>query len=75
MTQYNLTLSPSELETIHSLINHTIDKLEPLVQEVDDILDEPISTDQYNLYLSTLATITKDMANMRSILVQLESVQ
>ncbi len=73
MTQYNLTFSPSELETIQTLMVITIDRLESMSLETNEVLDSPLlSIEQYNMYLGCLANITKDMANMRGILSRIE---
>ncbi len=72
MTQYNLTLSPSELETIETLMAHTIERLDSMITDTNEVLDGPLTDKEYSLYVRCLANMTRDTANMRSILSRVE---
>lgn len=76
MTQYNFTFSPSELETVQTLMHVTIKKLEVMASEVNEVLDDPLLPfEQYDMYSGCLVNIARDTGNMRSILSRIESMQ
>ena len=76
MTSHTLTLSASELETVQTLMQVTIKKLETMATEVNEVLDDPlVSVEQYDMYAGCLANMAKDSENMRSILSRIESKQ
>lgn len=76
MSNHTLTLSPSELETIQTLMHATLSKLEGMATEVNETLDDPlVSVEQYDMYAGCLVNITRDSENMRSILSRIESKQ
>lgn len=74
MNKYHIELSACELHSLKVSTNMTIKKLERLCDDIESMLDEDIEPKQYSLYLASLATVTKDRANMRSILCQIEAI-
>ncbi len=74
MNKYHLELSACELDTLKATMIITIRNLDKLSGELESMLDEDLEFKQYSLYLSSLASVTKDRANMRSILSQIEAI-
>lgn len=76
MTSHTLTLSASELETVQTLMEVTIKKLEVMTAEVNEVLDDQlIPVEQYDMYAGCLVNMARDSDNMRSILSRIESKQ
>ena len=68
MDTYHLNLSWSELDSLKAAVNRAIDELEKCHDMLNAKLDEPIEPVVYAQYLEYLANVSRDKANMRSIL-------
>lgn len=75
MDTYHLNLSFTEFDTLKATMVISIRNLEKIQTEIQDVLDHPLSPEQYNLYLGSQTNITRDLKNMRSILEQIETIQ
>ena len=75
MDMYNLNLSFTEFDTLKATMIISIRDLEKIQISLQDVLDHPLPPEQYNLYLSSQTSITRDLKNMRSILEQIEAIQ
>lgn len=72
MNSYRIDLSWSELDTLKAAINSTINDLEKCHDMINSKLDEPLTPELYTQYLEYLANISRDKANMRSVLCKVE---
>ena len=70
MDNYHLNLSWSELDSLKASLNRSIDELEKCNDMLNASLDEPLPPPQYAKTLEYLANISRDKANMRSILLK-----
>ena len=68
MDTYHLNLSWSELDSLKAAVNRAIDELERCHDMLNAKLDEPIEPIVYAQYLEYLANVSRDKANMQSIL-------
>lgn len=68
MDNYRLNLSWSELDSLKAAMNITISDLEKCHDMLNASLDEPLPPPQYAKTLEYLANISRDKANMLSIL-------
>lgn len=72
MDSYHLNLSWSELDSLKAALNSAISDLEKCHDMIDSGLDEPLTPELYAQYLEYLANVSRDKANMRSILCKAE---
>ena len=72
MDTYHLELSWSELDSLKASLTRSIDELEKCNDMLNSKLDEPLPFEQYAQYLEYLANVSRDKANMRSILCKVE---
>jgi len=72
MDTYRLDLSWSELDSLKAAVTSAIGDLEKCNNMLDKKLDEPLTPEQYVQYLEYLANVSRDRANMRSILCKVE---
>lgn len=72
MDTYHLELSWSELDSLKASLIRSIDELEKCNDMLNSKLDEPLPFEQYAQYLEYLANVSRDKANMRSILYKVE---
>lgn len=70
MDTYRIDLSWSELDTLKAAINVSITNLEKCHDMLNSKLDEPLSPELYAQHLGYLANVSRDKANMRSILLK-----
>lgn len=70
MDTYRIDLSWSELDTLKAAINVAITDLEKCHDMLNSKLDEPLSPELYAQHLEYLANVSRDKANMRSILLK-----
>lgn len=70
MDTYHLELSWSELDSLKASLTRSIDELEKCNDMLNSKLDEPLPFEQYAQYLEYLANVSRDKANMRSILLK-----
>lgn len=70
MDTYHLNLSWSELDSLKAAVNRAIDELEKCDVMLNASLDEPLPPPQYAKTLEYLANISRDKANMQSILLK-----
>jgi hypothetical protein len=75
MDTYHLNLSFTEFDTLKATMIISIRNLEKIQTGLQDLLDHPLPPEQYNLYLGSQTSITRDLKNMRSILEQIEAIQ
>lgn len=75
MDTYRLNLSFTEFDTLKATMIISIRDLEKIQTKLQDVLDYPLPPEQYNLYLGSQTSITRDLKNMRSILEQIEAIQ
>lgn len=75
MDTYKLNLSFTEFDTLKATMVISIRNLEKIQDQLQDVLDNPLPPEQYNLYISSQISITRDLANMRSILAQADAIQ
>lgn len=74
MDTYRLDLSFSELDSLKAAMNTTIKDLDKCHDMLNAKLDKPLEPELYAEYLGYLANVSRDKANMRSILSQAESI-
>lgn len=72
MDTYRLNLSWSELDSLKAAANRAIDELDKCHDMLNAKLDEPLEPIVYAQYLEFLANVSRDKANMRSILSKAE---
>lgn len=72
MDTYSLNLSWSELDTLKAAANRAIDELDKCDHMLHAKLDEPLEPIAYAQYLEYLANVSRDKANIRSILCKAE---
>jgi hypothetical protein len=72
MDTYRLNLSWSELDSLKAAANRAIDELDKCHDMLNAKLDEPLEPVVYAQYLEFLANVSRDKANMRSILSKAE---
>ena len=70
MDNYRLNLTWSEVDSLKAAMNRTIEDLEKCNDMLNASLDEPLPPPQYAKTLEYLANISRDKANMRSILLK-----
>lgn len=70
MDTYRIDFSWSELDTLKAAINVAITDLEKCHDMLNSKLDEPLSPELYAQHLGYLANVSRDKANMRSILLK-----
>jgi hypothetical protein len=75
MDTYTLNLSFTEFDTLKATMVISIKNLEKIQNQLQEVLDNPLPPEQYNLYIGSQNNITRDLANMRSILAQVEAIQ
>lgn len=68
MDTYHLNLSWSELDSLKAAVTFAINDLEKCHDMLNAELDNPLSPELYAQYLEYLANVSRDKANMRSIL-------
>lgn len=68
MDTYRLDLSWSELDTLKAAMDKAIADLEKCHDMLNSKLDTPLTPELYAEYLGYLANVSRDKANMRSIL-------
>ena len=68
MDTYHLKLSWSELDSLKAAMVKTIDDLEKCHDMLNAKLDSPLTPELYAQYLEYLSNVSRDKANMRSIL-------
>jgi hypothetical protein len=74
MDTYHLNLSFTEFDTLKATLIISIKNLEKIQITLQEVLDQPLAPEQYNLYLGSQTNITRDLKNMQSILYQAESI-
>lgn len=72
MDNYRLNLTWSEVDSLKAAVNRAIDELEKCNDMLNSKLDEPLEPIAYAQYLEYLANVSRDKANMRSILLKAE---
>ena len=72
MDTYRLNLSWSELDALKAAMNTTISNLDKYHDMLNEKLDTPLTPELYAQYLGYLDNISRDKANMRSILSKAE---
>lgn len=72
MDNYRLNLTWSEVDSLKAAVNRAIDELENCNDMLNSKLDEPLEPIAYAQYLEYLANVSRDKANMRSILLKAE---
>lgn len=72
MDTYRLNLSWSELDTLKAAMNITISNLDKYHDMLNAELDKPLTPELYAQNLEYLANVSRDKANMRSILSKAE---
>lgn len=70
MDNYRLNLTWSEVDSLKAAMNRTIEDLEKCHDMLNAKLDEPLDPIVYAEYLEYLANVSRDKANMRSILLK-----
>ena len=70
MDNYRLNLTWSEVDSLKAAMNRTIQDLEKCHDMLNAKLDEPLEPIVYAEYLEYLANVSRDKANMRSILLK-----
>ena len=68
MDTYHLNLSWSELDSLKAAVSGAVDELEKCHDMLNAKLDEPLEPIVYAQYLEYLANVSKDKANMLSVL-------
>ena len=68
MDTYHLNLSWSELDSLKATVTLAINDLEKCHDMLNAELDKPLSPELYAQNLEYLANVSRDKANMRSIL-------
>lgn len=72
MDTYRLNLSWSELDALKAAMNITISNLDKYHDMLNAELDKPLTPELYAQNLEYLANVSRDKANMRSILSKAE---
>lgn len=72
MDTYRLNLSWSELDSLKAAVTSAINDLEKCHDMLNAELDKPLSPELYAQNLEYLANVSRDKANMRSILCKAE---
>lgn len=72
MDNYHLNLSWSELDSLKAAVNRAVDDLEKCHDILNAELDKPLTPELYAQNLKYLANVSRDKANMRSILSKAE---
>lgn len=72
MDTYRLNLSWSEIDTLKASIDRTIATLDKCHDMVNAELDKPLTPELYAQYLEYSANVSRDKANMLSILSKVE---
>ncbi len=72
MDTYHLNLSWSELDSLKAAVNRATDDLEKCYDMLNAELDKPLTPELYAQNLEYLANVSRDKANMRSILCKAE---
>lgn len=72
MDNYHLNLSWSELDSLKAAINITITDLEKCHDMINAKLDTSLTPEVYAEYLGYLSNVSRDKANMLSILCKAE---
>lgn len=72
MDTYHLNLSWSELDSLKAAVSGAVDELEKCHDMLNAKLDEPLEPIVYAQYLEYLANVSKDKANMLSVLRKAE---
>lgn len=72
MDNYRIDLSWSELDSLKAAMNSTISDLEKCQDMLSAKLDTPLTPELYAQHLEYLANVSRDKANMRSILCKVE---
>lgn len=72
MDTYRLNLSWSELDALKAAMNITISNLDKYHDMFNEKLDTSVTPELYAEYLGCLDNISRDKANMRSILSKAE---
>lgn len=72
MDTYRLNLSWSELDALKAAMNITISNLDKYQDMLNEKLDTSLTPELYAQYLGYLDNISRDKANMRSILSKAE---
>lgn len=72
MDTYRLELSWSELDSLKAALNSAIRDLEKCNEMLNLSLDKPLTPELYAQSLGYLANVSRDKANMRSILYKVE---
>lgn len=70
MDKYCLNLTWSELDSLKAAMSRTIEDLEKCHDMLNEKLDELLEPAAYAQYLECLANVSRDKANMRSILLK-----
>ncbi len=70
MDTYRLELSWSELDSLKAALNSAISDLEKCTDMLNAELDKPLTFELYAKNLEYLANVSRDKANMRSILLK-----
>jgi hypothetical protein len=68
MDTYHLNLSWSELDSLKAAVTLAVNDLEKCHDMLNAELDKPLSPELYARNLEYLANVSRDKANMRSIL-------
>lgn len=72
MDKYRIDLSWSELDSLKAAMSSTINDLEKCQDMLNAKLDTPLTPELYAQHLGYLANVSRDKANMRSILCKVE---
>jgi hypothetical protein len=70
MDTYHLKLSWSELDSLKASLVKSICELDKCHDMLNAKLDEPLIPELYAQYLEYLSNVSRDKANMRSILLK-----
>lgn len=68
MDNYHLNLSWSELDSLKAALNSAVNDLDKCHDMLNSKLDTPLTPQLYAEYLGYLSNVSRDKANMRSIL-------
>lgn len=72
MDTYRLDLSWSQLDSLKAAVTSAINDLEKCHDMLNSKLDEPLTPELYTQCLEYLNNVSRDKANMRSILYKVE---
>lgn len=70
MDNYRLNLTWSEVDSLKAAMERAIEDLERCQNMLNDKLDQPLEFKVYAEQLGYLATVSREKANMRSILLK-----